>query len=258
MKPGSFYQDWTKIFIKMKEVSTATLVLFDVDGTLVYSEKRDSQCFARTYEQVYGRPFPSIDWLRYPHVSDTTIFEAVIREHFDREMENDEITRFEEHYLFNLQLQRDENPHLFPEVPGAKAAIDTLLNHPDYLVAVATGGWARSAKLKLRHVGIDPEAFVLIGADERPTREIILNDAITAVKKQTPHFERVVYVGDAIWDVRTTRNLQMDFLGLRLWHDYDFLEKMGVAQVIGNYLDFELFIQKIELATPPSEAIFLV
>jgi phosphoglycolate phosphatase-like HAD superfamily hydrolase len=233
-----------------------TLVLFDVDGTLVYSEKRDSQCFAHTYEQVYGRPFPSIDWLRYPHVSDTTIFEAVIREHFDRELEVDEIAQFETHYLHNLQAQRDENPHLFLEVPGAKAVLDILLSHPAYLVAVATGGWARSAKLKLRHVGIDPEAFVLIGADERPTREIILNDAIAAVKKQALHFERVVYVGDAIWDVRTTRNLKMDFLGLRLWHDYDFLEKMGVAQVIGNYLDFELFTQKLHLATPPAAYVF--
>ncbi len=37
------------------------LVIFDVDGTLVFSEKKDSQAFADTYQMVYNRPFPTID-----------------------------------------------------------------------------------------------------------------------------------------------------------------------------------------------------
>jgi len=49
------------------------LIIFDVDGTLVFSEKLDSRCFAATYQEVYRIPFPTIDWRKYPHVSDTTI-----------------------------------------------------------------------------------------------------------------------------------------------------------------------------------------
>ena len=51
-----------------------TLIIFDIDGTLVYSNKVDSKCFSETYQQIYGEPFPSIDWRVYPHVTDHTIF----------------------------------------------------------------------------------------------------------------------------------------------------------------------------------------
>ena len=32
-----------------------TLLIFDVDGTLVYSNRIDSQCFAATYEALYNK-----------------------------------------------------------------------------------------------------------------------------------------------------------------------------------------------------------
>jgi len=52
-----------------------TLVIFDIDGTLLYSNKVDSQCFADTYEELYSEPFPTIDWTKFPHVTDDTILQ---------------------------------------------------------------------------------------------------------------------------------------------------------------------------------------
>ena len=31
----------------------STFVIFDIDGTLLYSNKIDSQCFADTYQEIY-------------------------------------------------------------------------------------------------------------------------------------------------------------------------------------------------------------
>ena len=33
------------------------LIIFDVDATLVYSNKLDSKAFAQTYEDIYQLPF---------------------------------------------------------------------------------------------------------------------------------------------------------------------------------------------------------
>ncbi|MBK8490343.1 MAG: hypothetical protein IPL49_05395 [Saprospirales bacterium] len=73
-----------------------TLILFDVDGTLLHSEKNDSQSFAETYEELYGRPFPTIDWLQYPHVTDTTILQSVVGDHFERDCRWEEIEIFQQ------------------------------------------------------------------------------------------------------------------------------------------------------------------
>lgn len=228
-----------------------TLILFDVDGTLIYSERRDSRCFAQTYTDLYGKPFPTIDWRQYPHVSDTTIFAKVIADHFARSVDPAEVAVFKRMYGERLLHLRTQNPEHYREVPGAAQAVIQLLEHPSYLVAVATGGWKASAEIKMQHVGIPSHNFWVSGADDKYTREEILNEAVEAVKSQQPALERVVYIGDAIWDVHTTRNLKMDFLGVRHTHDHEILLNLGATQVISNFLDFELFIRAIEAAAPP-------
>jgi phosphoglycolate phosphatase-like HAD superfamily hydrolase len=236
---------------KLGKYNMRTLILFDVDGTLIYSERRDSRCFAQTYADLYGRPFPSIDWRRYPHVSDTTIIATVIQEHFQRPIEAAEMNAFKREYEARLRALRAANPQHFYEVPGAARAVQQLLEHPDYHVAVATGGWKHSAEIKMQHVGIPCERFWVSGADDKYTREDILNEAISAVRQQEPQVQRVVYVGDAAWDVHTTRRLQLDFLGIRHGNDPEVLQSIGATQVLRDFLDFGLFLKAIAQATPP-------
>lgn len=228
-----------------------TLILFDVDGTLIYSERRDSRCFAQTYTDLYNRPFPSIDWSKYPHVSDTTIFAHLIQQHFQRPVTSSEVAHFKRIYAERLRQHRLDNPQHFYEVPGAAQAVVQLLEHPAYLVAVATGGWKESAEIKMQHVGIPSERFWVSGADDKYTREEILKEAILGVQITHSTLKRIVYVGDAAWDVYTTRNLEMDFVGIRHGHDHDVLLHLGATQVLSNFLNFDLFIKAIEAATPP-------
>jgi phosphoglycolate phosphatase-like HAD superfamily hydrolase len=125
-----------------------TLIIFDVDGALVCSERKDSPCFVQTYEQLYGKPFPSLDWERFPHVTDTTIFAAVIEQHFSRQSQAAEIAAFQKHYLALLREKRWLDPAHSREAPGARAAMELLLADERYSVGVATGGWRRVATLK--------------------------------------------------------------------------------------------------------------
>lgn len=229
-----------------------TLIIFDLDGTLVYSNRIDSRCFAETYLRIYGREFPSIDWHTYPHVTDTSIFSTVIRQQFDREVEPREVEVFQEAFVALLRQRREACPEEFKIVPGAREIVHQLHAHPDYAVGIATGGWQRPATLKLDHVGIDRQPIFLRGADGLHCREDILETVRQQALAAHPVIQKVVYIGDAIWDVTTTRNLNMDFIGIRREGDHDHLLREGATQVISDYQNGEHFLQAVARASPPA------
>lgn len=228
-----------------------TLLIFDVDGTLVHSNKVDSQCFADTYLDVYGLPFPSIDWQTYPHVTDNTIFRHVIRNQFNREATLSEIESFTDQFVELLKEKRAVSPQDFYEVPFAKRLIDNLLEDDRFAIGIGTGGWMRPAQLKLDFVDIPHQRIYMAAADNKITREEIIAESIEKAKKEVD-FSDIVYIGDARWDVRTTRNLNMKFIGIRRNGDLDFLHNMGVKHVLQDYADHDKFLEMVKNALPPS------
>ncbi len=228
------------------------LIIFDLDGTLVHSDRRDSLFFAQTYEHIYQKPFPTIDWTQYPHVTDTSIFQSVIAQHFDRDPEADEIDFFQQHYLSLLENGRQQTPHHFQSIPGATVMMARLHAAPDqFRTCLATGGWSAPASVKLRHVGLFSERFPIHAADGKLTREAILLEAIEHAGGRTA-FSKIVYIGDAEWDVTTTRNLQLDFVGIRREGDFEALLQAGASHVLKNYLDLASFLYALQHATPPA------
>ncbi len=233
-----------------------TLVIFDIDGTLVYSNKIDSECFAQTYHYIYGKPFPTIDWTKYPHVTDTTIFRTVIQQQFERAATEREMVEFQHEFVALIEEKRMSEPHEFMEVPGAKQVIEKLLEDERYEVGVGTGGWYRPAMVKLRHVDIPTDPLVIVGADGHEKREGIIGQVMQTVAARTA-FQRTVYIGDAIWDVNTTRRMGMDFVGIRRNGDFDVLEREGTAVVLRDYSDYGAFLRAVEIATPPKQPQYL-
>jgi phosphoglycolate phosphatase-like HAD superfamily hydrolase len=228
------------------------LIIFDVDGTLVQSNKVDSKCFASTYETVYGKAFPTIDWQKYPHVSDTTIFQTVIQEHFNRSVRPNEEEAFRQKFVESILKKRKEAPHEFSEVPFAKRTIDNLLEDERFIVGVATGGWKAPALVKLDFVDIPSQKLIISGADGKETREAIINETILNARKRHQNIQRMVYVGDAPWDVTTTRNMNLPLIGIRRKGDLDFLQQQGVAIVLKNYENYDAFLDGVEKATVPN------
>ena len=227
------------------------LIIFDIDGTLLYSNKIDSQCFADTYEKVYQSKFPTIDWSKYPHVTDDTIFKTVIQNHFHREATLEEMNDFQNEFATSIQLKREEQPHEFKEVPNARKTIELLLENDVYELGIATGGWRQPAIIKLNHIGIPTANLHMSFADGNPTREDIIKGVFQQTDAKEMFFEKIVYVGDAAWDVRTTRNMNLPFIGVRREGDFDVLKKLGAQTIISDYNDFGLFMSAIESSETP-------
>jgi len=228
------------------------LVIFDVDATLVYADKLDSKAFAQTYQAIYQQPFPSIDWKTYPHVTDDTIFNTVIQQHFQRNATLVEMDFFKTEFTNTIIQNRQIQPSAYKIVPAAKEMIHTLLEQEDIVIGVATGGWKAPAMLKLKHVGIPTEGLFISGADGKTTRVQIIEEVLYNVQKAGVVYDRIVYIGDAIWDVKTTRQMQIPLIGIRYKGDVEVLKKEGVQHVLKDYENFPLFREIIDIAVPPA------
>ncbi|MGK0365529.1 MAG: HAD superfamily hydrolase (TIGR01549 family) [Saprospiraceae bacterium] len=228
-----------------------TLIIFDIDGTLLYSNKIDSQCFSDSYEAVFDYAFPSIDWQDYPHVTDHTIFGTVFKKQFNRRVTEEELDRFQTDYVERMEQRRVKTPEEFKEVPGARQTVENLLKDDRYAVGIATGGWQRPGQFKLRHIGIDYTDIFDSYADYKETRDDIVNESIENAKKQHSDLQRIVYVGDALWDVKTTRNMGLPLIGIRRNGDHHVLANEGATHILQDYSDYGAFMEMVESAEVP-------
>ncbi|MFT6740628.1 MAG: phosphoglycolate phosphatase-like HAD superfamily hydrolase, partial [Paraglaciecola sp.] len=132
----------------------------------------------------------------------------------------------------------------------SKITVDKLLEDDNFEIGIGTGGWLKPAMVKLSHVGIPHERLQMGTADGNLTREDIVKEVLGKAQKQFS-FDEVVYVGDARWDVKTTRNLNMKFIGIRRNGDHDALLKLGATQVLSNFSNYDKFLLAIKNAAPP-------
>jgi len=230
-----------------------TLIIFDIDGTLLYSNKIDSECFAESYEAVFDYTFPSIDWRDFPHVTDHTIFGTVFKKQFNRPVTTEELDRFQSDFVERMQERRVKTPQEFQEVPGARKTVDNLLNDERFAVGIATGGWQRPARFKLRHIGLDYTNIFDSYADYKVTRDDIINESIDNARKEHTDFQRIVYVGDAVWDVKTTRGMNLPLIGIRRNGDRHILENEGATTILQDYSDYGAFLDMVDKAEVPNQ-----
>ena len=224
---------------------TKTLIIFDIDGTLVTSDSRDSKAFAESYEEFFERDFYSIDWKKYKHVTDHTIFHSVYEEHFGHACSVDQLDGFQQHYIDKLVANRQADPEHYKEVAGANTMLDLLHEDDRFVIGIGTGGWKRPQLVKLEHVGISVDQIYDSYADDRVTREEILQVSID-LARQDQNIEQVIYLGDAIWDFHTTRNMDIPLIGVRHEGDTEFFTELGVQHVISDFMDVKGFMGMVE------------
>jgi phosphoglycolate phosphatase-like HAD superfamily hydrolase len=102
------------------------------------------------------------------------------------------------------------------QIPGAAAFLERLRGHPDWRIAVATGNFSRLALHKFRHAGITGFDLPMATADDAPRRSDLIRLAVARAQDEwaVASFAHVVSIGDAPWDLRTARELQMPFVAV--------------------------------------------
>jgi phosphoglycolate phosphatase-like HAD superfamily hydrolase len=231
------------------------LAIFDVDGTLTATSDVDSECFVQAIGDVLGIRDLDTDWSHYDHSTDPGIFNQVFNQRFGTPPDDARLCAVRDQFIELLRDRMQLAPERYDEVPGASSALYRLKNERGWAIAIASGAWRGSARIKLQSAGISPEGFPSVFADESISREGIIQIAIARAlaRYQQARFERIVSLGDGVWDVRAARNLGLPFVGIGDGLLRNRLLAEGANRVIGDFLDFDKLLKCLDEAAVPSQ-----
>ena len=182
--------------------------IFDIDGTLVENFGFDDACYISAIREVLGEVYIHSDWSKYKNVTDTGSLRQIMEENKIQEAGQVEAVRTKFGELVRQYLQNGGK--CLPK-EGAIHLINKLTTADGYEVGFATGGWRHTAEMKLQHAGFDLKNIVLTSSDDGDERVTIMKKCLL----QLGHgFQRVVYIGDAEWDMQATQELGWHFIGV--------------------------------------------
>ena len=105
------------------------------------------------------------------------------------------------------EFVRERGP--FRATPGAKAMLQRINRSSSHGLAIATGGWRRSAEIKLATAGFDPAELTLATSDDALTRTDIMRMALDTLGARA---STVTYYGDGEWDRQACDELGWQFV----------------------------------------------
>jgi phosphoglycolate phosphatase-like HAD superfamily hydrolase len=229
------------------------LAIFDVDGTLTRTNSVDDECFVQALADVYAVRGINTNWAEYPHATDSGITLHIFQERFGRAPAADELKRLKERFVDLLNERYHSHPVLFAEVPGAALALGRLKRESQWAIGVATGCWRASALLKLKVAGIEIKGVPAAFAENELSREGILQSAVSQALNlyRLSSFERIVSIGDGLWDVRAAVHLGLAFLGVGDKEGEARLRRAGATQVIEDFVDYDNLLRALDTAQIP-------
>jgi phosphoglycolate phosphatase-like HAD superfamily hydrolase len=215
------------------------LAIFDIDGTLTESVAVDEVCYIQAFRDVLGIEHINTNWLEYSFQTDSGLALEISRNHLGRDPSGAEISRLQSRFVALLGAAVEATGQPLREIPGASALLHRLEAHPGWHVAIATGGWKVSALFKLASAGLPVDGIPWASADDAYDRVEILR---TAIGRASQHygqdaFEKLVYIGDAVWDVRAAKALGIGFLGRAAGNKAGRLVEEGAPCVLPDFSD---------------------
>ena len=217
------------------------LVLFDIDGTLVWSDGAGRRAIHHALTEVFGATGPA-DY-RFDGKTDPQIVRDLMRmvghadDHIDAWMRN-----LFERYVERLRMEL-RAPGYHPRVmPGVFALLDALEARRDVVLGLLTGNLVEGARAKLESVGIDPARFRVgaFGSDHehRPSLpEVARRRLRESLGLEVPGRD-VVIIGDTPADVTCGREVGARAIGVATGrYPVEELRRHGAAAVFADLSD---------------------
>lgn len=145
--------------------SSLRILLWDIDGTLMRSERRDS--FKDYWTPMLLSVFGTAGRLAEMQVSGMTdlqiVGEALRDEGFTPALVRERVDDFKKHYMLEMERATRNDERLFYLLPGVREVLEATAAHTRYHNALLTGNIEPAAHLKIGLVGLS-EFFDLPGA----------------------------------------------------------------------------------------------
>lgn len=210
------------------------LITFDIDGTLVDSQDFDSHLYAESIHKVLSINIDS-DWRKYKQVTDSGILDQIIQENNLHHSHADIHIKVRRCFVKKTKDYISTLSGSLTEIPGAKKLIEVLQSKKEVALAIATGGWAETARMKLQAIGMNPDGFPIATASDSSNRiEIMKIAERRALNGKTAH--RKTYFGDGEWDKMASKQLNYQFIavGSRVEHKFKIIDFRNPAAIFAR------------------------
>ncbi len=181
------------------------LVLFDLDGTLVYTGQAGRSALIQAIKSLYGLT-PKFEHSLISGRTDTDNFSIVYELVKHKKASKAEIKKIHNKYLefLPLEIKKSLKNKSYKLVPGIKKLLERLAHEKEIALGLGTGNIEQGAYIKLEPSGLLPY-FTFGGyGEDGHTREEMLTAAVKrAEKKFKSKFaaDQVYVVGDTHRDV---------------------------------------------------------
>jgi len=226
------------------------LAIFDIDGTLTRTSGVDDDCWVRAVRLAWGIDGISTDWASYRHSTDEGIAAEVMETHAGRSATRGDLDELRDCFASLIESEAREHPQRFAPTPGAAEILKELPSR-GWTPAIATGGWRRTALVKLRVAGVCVDGLPAAFADDAwPREELIRLAASRATQMHSAGgggpIERIVYIGDGVWDVTAARARGYGFVGVAGEPRQSELRRAGATTVLEDLREVERVVDALE------------
>lgn len=181
-------------------------IIFDIDGTLIDSSAEDDRIYRESVLHVLGDVRLRDGLADYDRVTDSGILLQILADN-NLPPENSTIESVMNAFFERMQAYINSvGP--FEEVSGARAVLRRIANSKEHRLAFATGGWRRSAQMKLSSAGFKIGDAPLATSDDAIERTGIMRAALSAIDEECAS---VTYFGDGLWDEKACKELKWSF-----------------------------------------------
>jgi phosphoglycolate phosphatase-like HAD superfamily hydrolase len=191
----------------------ATILLFDIDGTLLLTGGAGRRSFERAFQEVTGRP-DALSGFSFGGMTDRGIARAGLTA-LGREADDALVEQLFERYLAALADELVTSNYTI--MPGVRDVLSSLSSLPGVAVGLGTGNLRRGAEAKLRRGELwDLFGFGGFGCDHEERSELLRRGAERGAASLDCTLSecRVVVVGDTVRDVTAAQAIGAICIGV--------------------------------------------
>ncbi len=186
------------------------LLLFDIDGTLLYTGGAGRIAIERVFLELFGIE-EAWGGLRPDGMTDTLIFQEIALRTLERLLTAEELAECKTRYCryFRAEMATPPDFRLMPGIPGL---FHRLEKETHLHLGIQTGNYEEAAWIKLEAGGLQPYfSFGGFGSDAVDRKDLVAYAAEAGCRKvgERVPAERIFVIGDAPQDIRAGRALGM-------------------------------------------------
>lgn len=215
-------------------INNNTLFIFDIDGTLTDSIPTYLPVITKVLGDI-GLKDIDTDYDNYLHHTDLYALEYNYERNFGKKAPKD--LRYEVDQLLETELVK--HPPVL-EIPGATSLLKQLQSL-DVPFAYGTGAFPKATAVKMDGSGVPFIEEVLATSLHQVSRVGFVKEAIEKSRDfyKRSSFDRIIAVGDGLWDLKAAQELGIEFLGVGI-KNKEAMFSNGCKHWVEDYSTFDL------------------